>query len=188
AHLASFLTERQNPFEMAPPTRQGAYKKLSNVLIGENRCQQPARHQLAASRFLSDVLHELPKHVVNRQIAGLRLGFGVQHLAELHLVHHAENVFLAGEIAEEGSLANIRSLGDVFDRGAEEAPLGKEPQRGKKDSLARFTLPALPPAGGRGGFNIRTHSHSRLIVNYCSKVRGCVKRGHLPAPGHVWSA
>ena len=63
-----------------------------------------------------------------------------------------QHVFLGRVVAEEGPLRDVARLDDLVDRGAVEALLGEQRQRGRLQRLAGLLLLALPqiPVAGHG--------------------------------------
>ena len=63
-----------------------------------------------------------------------------------------ENMFFRREIVKEGSLADVCGLGDVFDRGFQEAALGEKLEGGAEETIADFGAAAFAaPEGCRRG-------------------------------------
>jgi hypothetical protein len=74
--------------------------------------------------------------------------------AKLNLGHHAQHLFLALEIVEEGSLAHACRFGNLLHRDAGEAALGKQLQSAVKEPHPRLKGVAFAAA------------HARLLRNY----------------------
>ena len=81
-----------------------------------------------------DALQPLPSRA--RRLLGDRGGHGVGDL----LAEIAKDVPLAGEVGEEGALADVGGLGDVRDRDVVEAALDEQPY-----GLGEDPLPGLRP-------------------------------------------
>src|SRR6266705_3850346 len=74
---------------------------------------------------------------------------GRLQLAELHLSKSQQDVILAGEIIEEGALADIGGVGDVFHGGLRKTLLSEEVESGAKKALANFRAASLAAADDR---------------------------------------
>ena len=85
---------------------------------------------------------------LNLLSSGGGAGQGLYDFAELNLGHDAEDVTLGFEVIEEGFLAYVGGLGDVFDGDVLETAFGEELEGAAEEADAGFGGAALAAACG----------------------------------------
>jgi len=147
-YFSSHLSHTEDLNDGSTALRQAKLNDLANDVAGEERSDECPSQVRAAARFLCEPLKELMQDRMDAPLARMGGLHGFSHVCKLHFGHHAENVVLAFEVIEKGSLANIRGLGDVLNSDVRKPSVGKELKSGAKKTNAGFPGFSYPTARG----------------------------------------
>ena len=148
AQLATLLADFDELAEQFVRARVVDTHGIAHRRAGQIGEKQGADHGGVAARLFGHTNAESAKKLRDGFAGGAQIFDDGLQLGELHFSEGQEEVVFAGEIIEEGALADVGGVGDVFDGGVGEAALGEKIERGAEEALADLSAAALAATEG----------------------------------------
>src|ERR1700722_18910012 len=181
-NFSPLLAQRKNLRGERTALLQPFARKLADALVREHRKHHAAGQLARSGRFTGEVEIEPAHHRLYRVMAFYSLTESGLDFGNARFAERIQQLFLASQIIEKSTFADVSRVGDVFDRGLHKAAFGKHTHRGVEQPLAdggRMSLAARKrrrSCGGRILENSGDDFHNgRLLVNIdCrSPLTGC---------------